>query len=231
MSQAFTPSWIAALPIAGALAAGMSTIGGLLMVIGTGIGHDIYSTIVPNAEDNKKMKMGLFFTAFGGIVTILLALNPPDFLLTSVIWAFVVASSTFTPVLILGIWWKGANRIGAISGMVVGGTLSIVLWWTKGSLFGLQLVDLGPMGYLVTAIFSASAAWFVTIVMSLVTGGEKDEEILQEVDRIHGWKDYDPRRYNGKALVLMVWSALPDSPPRPPAAAQGATATTTVAQR
>ncbi len=239
MSQAFTPSWIAALPIAGALAAGMSTIGGLLMVIGTGIGHDIYSTIVPNAEDNKKMKMGLFFTAFGGIVTILLALKPPDFLLTSVIWAFVVASSTFTPVLILGIWWKGTNRIGAISGMVVGGTLSVILWWTEGNLFGWQLVDLGSMGKLVTAIFSASAAWFVTIVMSLVTGGEKDEEILQEVDRIHGWKDYDPRRYNGKAfpvgcaalaLVLMVWSAMPDSPPRPPAAAQGATAMT-VAQR
>lgn len=222
MSQAFTPAWIAALPIAGALAAGMSTIGGLLMVIGTGIGHDIYSTIVPNASDNKKMKMGLFFTAFGGIVTVLLALNPPDFLLTSVIWAFVVASSTFTPVLILGIWWKGANKLGAIAGMVVGGTLSIVLWWTKGALFGWQFIDLGPLGYLVTAIFSASAAWFVMVVVSLLTGGEKNAQVLREVDRIHGWRDYHPDRYNGKAfpvtcaalaLVLMVWSAMPNTPP------------------
>lgn len=222
MSQAFTPSWIAALPIAGALAAGMSTIGGLLMVIGTGIGHDIYSTIVPNAADQKKVKMGLFFTAFGGVVTIILALNPPEFLLTSVIWAFVVASSTFTPVLILGIWWKGANRAGAIAGMVVGGVLSIVLWWTKGELFGLQLVNLGPLGFLVTAIFSASSAWFVTVVVSFLTGGEKDETVLREVDRIHGWDYYDPRRYNGKAfpvgcaaaaLALMVWSAMPDSAP------------------
>jgi len=222
MSQAFTPSWIAALPIAGALAAGMSTIGGLLMVIGTGIGHDIYSTIVPNADDKKKVKMGLFFTALGGIVTIALALNPPEFLLTSVIWAFVVASSTFTPVLIMGIWWKGANRAGAISGMVVGGFLSIALWWTKGTLFGWQLIDLGPLGFLVTAIFSASAAWFVTIVVSLLTGGEKDEKVLREVDRIHGWDYYDPRRYNGKAfpvavaavaLLLMIWSAMPDVAP------------------
>jgi cation/acetate symporter len=231
MSQAFTPSWIAALPIAGALAAGMSTIGGLLMVIGTGIGHDIYSTIVPNAEDKKKVKMGLFFTAFGGIVTILLALNPPDFLLTSIIWAFVVAASTFTPVLILGIWWKGANRAGAISGMVVGGVLSIVLWWTKGSLFGWQLVNLGPLGFLVTAIFSASAAWFVTVMVSFLTGGEKDEKVLQVVDRIHGWDYYDPRRYNGKllpvgcaaaALALMVWSALPDTAPEVRAQADAA---------
>ncbi len=222
MSQAFTPSWVAALPIAGALAAGLSTIGGLLMVIGSGIGHDIYTTIVPNADDHKKVKMGLFFTAFGGIVTILLALRPPEFLLTSVIWAFVVSASTFTPVLILGIWWKGANRAGAISGMLVGGVLSVVLWWTKGNLFGYQFVNLGPLGHLVAAIFTASAAWFVTIVVSLVTGGEKNEKVLREVDRIHGWLDYSPERYNGKlfpvccaalALALMVWSAMPPSAP------------------
>ena len=219
MSQAFTPSWIAALPVAGALAAGMSTIGGLLMVIGTGIGHDIYSTVSRNASDRSKVKAGFFFTALGGLVTIGLALHPPDFLLTSVIWAFVVASSTFTPVLILGIWWKGANRLGAIAGMLVGGSLSIVLWWTQGELMGVQLVNLGPLGYLVTAIFSASAAWFTTVVVSLATGGEKDEQILRQIDNIHGWEDYHPRRYNGKAfpvacaaiaLALMIWSAMPD---------------------
>lgn len=228
MSQALTPTWIAALPIAGALAAGMSTVAGLLMVIGTGIGHDIYSTVVPNADDKKKVKMGLFFTAFGGVVTILLALKPPDFLLTSVIWAFVVAASTFTPVLILGIWWKGANKLGAISGMLVGVVLSVTLWWTNGELFGLQLVNLGPLGNLVGAIFSASAAWLVVVVVSLATGGEKDERILREVDRIHGWLDYNPERYNGKlfpvscavvALALMVWSAQPESAPKPQAAA------------
>jgi len=219
MSQAFTPAWIAALPVAGALAAGMSTIGGLLMVIGTGIGNDIYSTLVPKAEDRSRVKAGYIFTAFGGIVTIMLALNPPAFLLTSVIWAFVVASSTFTPVLILGIWWKGANRAGAIAGMLVGGFLSIALWWTKGSLLGVQLIHLGPLGFLVTAIFSASAAWFTTVVVSLLTGGEKDERILRMVDQIHGWRQYHPDRYNGKAfplacagiaLALMVWSAMPD---------------------
>ena len=222
MSQAFTPSWIAALPIAGALAAGMSTIGGLLMVIGTGIGNDIFSSFVPNAKDRTRVRAGLFFTALGGIVTIGLALDPPDFLVTSVIWAFVVAASTFTPVLLLGVWWKGANKAGAVAGMIVGGFLSVTLWWTKGDLLGAQLLNMGPLSYLVTAIFSASAAWFVMVVVSLVTGGEKNEAILREVDRIHGWQDYDPRRYNGKTLpvacaaiafALMVWSAMPDTPP------------------
>jgi cation/acetate symporter len=221
MGQAFTPSWIAALPIAGALAAGMSTIGGLLMVIGTGLGSDIFSTIYPNAADRSRVRAGFFFTALGGIVTIILALDPPDFLLTSVIWAFVVASSTFTPVLIMGIWWKGTNSAGAIAGMVIGAALSISLWWTKGTLFGVTLIDAGPVGHLVTGLFSASAAWFVTIVVSVITGGEKDERVLREVDRIHGWQTYDPKRYNGKlfpavvaalALAIMIWSAMPNQP-------------------
>ncbi|TVR98501.1 MAG: cation acetate symporter [Rhodospirillales bacterium] len=227
MSQAFTPDWIAALPVAGALAAGMSTIGGLLMTIGTGIGSDIYSTIFPKAADRSRVRAGFFFTAVGGLVTILLALDPPAFLLTSVIWAFVVASSTFTPVLILGIWWKGTNKYGAIAGMVVGAFLSIALWWTRGSLLGIQFIDAGPVGHLVTGLFSASAAWFVTVVVSLITGGEKNEKILREVDRIHGWQNYDPKRYSGKvfplsvaaiAFAIMVWSMVPNQPFQPPMA-------------
>ena len=219
MAQAFTPSWIAALPIAGALAAGLSTIGGLLMVIGTGVGHDIYTIISPNATESSKMKMGLFFTAIGGLATIALALNPPDFLLTSVIWAFAVSASTFTPVLILGIWWKGANRIGAICGMVIGAFFSVTLWWTKGKLFGFQFVNMGPLGYLMSAIFTSAAAWFVTIVVSLVTGGEKNEEILKVVDRIHGWSNYSAERYSSNtfaiccalvALGVMIWSGMPN---------------------
>jgi cation/acetate symporter len=199
----------------------MSTIGGLLMVIGTGLGSDIYSTIYPNAADRSRVRAGFFFTALGGIVTILLALNPPDFLLTSVIWAFIVGSSTFTPVLILGIWWKGTNSAGAIAGMVIGAALAIILWWTKGTLFGITLIDAGPVGHLVTGLFSASAAWFTTVVVSMITGGEKDERILREVDRIHGWQNYDPKRYNGKlfpatvavlALLIMIWSAMPNQP-------------------
>ena len=218
MSQAFTPSWIGALPIAGAMAAGLSTIAGLLMVIGTGIGHDIYTTINPNASDAKKMKMGLLFTGLGGLATIGMALNPPQFLLTSVIWAFVVAASTFTPVLILGIWWKGANKIGANCGMIIGAFLAVTLWFGKGKLFGFQFVNMGPIGYLMGGIFTASASWFVTIVMSLVTGGEKNEEIRRVVDRIHGWNDYSEERYSSNlfpivcaviALGMMVWSMMP----------------------
>ena len=45
--------------------------------------------------------------------------------------AFAVAASTFCPLLILGIWWRGLTAAGALSGLLVGGTGSVVaVVWT-----------------------------------------------------------------------------------------------------
>ncbi|MEQ4204067.1 cation acetate symporter [Actinopolymorpha sp. B9G3] len=38
--------------------------------------------------------------------------------------AFAVAASTFCPLLVLGIWWRRLTHIGAIAGLVTGGTLA-----------------------------------------------------------------------------------------------------------
>ena len=37
---------------------------------------------------------------------------------------FAVAASTFCPLLVLGIWWRGLTASGAIAGVLVGGMLS-----------------------------------------------------------------------------------------------------------
>ena len=62
--------------MAGALAAGFSTIAGLLMVIGTGLGSDIYSTINQMPLTRSRIKMGYIFTALGGLATIGLSAEP-----------------------------------------------------------------------------------------------------------------------------------------------------------
>jgi len=60
------------------------------------------------------------------------------------------------------------------------------------------------------------------------------------LDRIHGWQNYDSRRYNGKyfplsvatfVLALMVWSAVPDSPPAAQAEAAPLQTQVTVAHK
>src|SRR3546814_20779957 len=53
--------------------------------------------------------------------------------------AFAVAASTFCPLLVLGIWWRGLTDIGAIAGLLtgfvasgIGVTYSLSSWTTSG---------------------------------------------------------------------------------------------------
>ena len=39
-------------------------------------------------------------------------------------WAFAIAASSFCPLLVLGIWWRGLTAAGAGAGLVVGGGLA-----------------------------------------------------------------------------------------------------------
>ena len=39
-------------------------------------------------------------------------------------WAFALAASTFCPLFLLGIWWRGLTARGAIAGMAAGGLVA-----------------------------------------------------------------------------------------------------------
>jgi cation/acetate symporter len=67
--------------------------------------------------------------------------------------AFAVAASTFCPLLLLGIWWRGLTPAGAIAGLTVGGLGSgLAVGWT--------LVTSGTTGWVAT-LLGQPAAWSV----------------------------------------------------------------------
>ncbi|GLZ46502.1 cation acetate symporter [Actinomycetospora sp. NBRC 106375] len=114
------PGWtgiaLAALVAAGAFAAFLSTSSGLLLSVAGVLSTDL----LPR-------RLGDFRIAahVGGAVPIVAALGATrlDFSLT-VSLAFALAASTFCPLLVLGIWWKGLTDRGAVVGMLVGGGLA-----------------------------------------------------------------------------------------------------------
>ena len=82
--------------------------------------------------------------------------------------AFAVAASTFCPLLVLGIWWRGLTTAGAVAGLIVGGGLSL------GALtFSVAFPDVVPgvFGSLLgqPAVVSVPAAFATMIVVSLLT--------------------------------------------------------------
>lgn len=198
--------WMA-LAVAGAVAAGISTIAGLLMIMGTGLVYDLYAVIKPNISDDRLLKMSSKTMLAIGIVVTLLSLRPPAFILVTVMWAFAIAGASFGVPMILGIWWKRATKEGALAGMLVGFLTSFgpyilieMMGWHPTQI---HYLFYGPLGWVKVMAFSIPLAFIVTIVVSWLTK-EPPLEVKKQVDMMHGWKDYEERRYNGKALPIAI---------------------------
>jgi cation/acetate symporter len=158
--------FIIGLVAAGAMAAALSTAGGLMIAISSSFAHDIYYRVLrPNATDSNRLLVGRITIVTATILAGLVALNPPGAITQIVAWAFALASGTFFPSLLLGVWWKRANAQGVISGMLVGlgVTLSYIFAAKYGGFTVLGIIDTGA------GVFGAAAAIITIIVVSLRT--------------------------------------------------------------
>ncbi len=134
----------------GAVAAMLSTASGLLVAVAGAISHDLARGGV------RQFRQA---TWFGATVAVLLGLSSEPFDISILVnWAFAVAASSFCPLLVLGIWWRGLTVRGAVSGMIVGGgaATSSILATMVG------VVDAGwPL-----AVLSAPALWSVPLAFT-----------------------------------------------------------------
>lgn len=229
LSDVFVGNWALAMIMAGAIAAGVSTVAGALIVIGTGIAHDIVGNY-RELSQRQKLILAPVVTFIAGVVIIFVTINPPTFALASVIWAIALSASVFTAPLIMGIWWKGANKYGVIAGMLVGGFLCMYAnaqfahpsftWspiWSN--------VPYGAIPY--PGVLSVPASFVALIFVSMITNRipslaanipRRETDLL--VERAHGWpeqviSEYSPR-YNsdtgpaliGVVMLLFVFYAL-----------------------
>ncbi len=157
--------FVTGLVAAGAMAAALSTAGGLLITISSSFAHDIYYRLLkPEASDQKRLRAGRIAIVSATVVAGIVALDPPGVITQIVAWAFGIAGGTFFPVLFLGVWWKRMNAKGAIAGMLSG------LGVTLGYIF-LALNDITFFGIIDTGagLFGVPVNLIVTIVVSLLT--------------------------------------------------------------
>lgn len=114
-------NWIIAFVAAGGLAAALSTASGLLLVISSSIANDLYfRTLNPRASEKNQLLVGRIAIAFAVFVAGYFGLNPPGFVGQVVAFAFGLASASFFPAILLGIFNKRVGTIPAISGLLVG---------------------------------------------------------------------------------------------------------------
>lgn len=115
------PNWVIALVAAGGIAAALSTSAGLLLVISTSISHDLLKrNLMPNITDKQELTYARIAAAVGIAIAGYLGVNPPGFVAQVVAFAFGLAASSFFPAIIMGIFFKRMNSLGALSGMLAG---------------------------------------------------------------------------------------------------------------
>jgi cation/acetate symporter len=172
------PNWVIALVVAGGLAAALSTAAGLLMAISSAVSHDLLKGVFkPNISDKQELLSARVAMAAAIGVAGYLGLNPPGFAAQVVALAFGLAASSIFPALMMGIFNKKMNSAGAIVGMVVGLSSTLVyIFMFKGWffipgtenfantpenwLFGIQPEAFGAVG----AILNFVSAWVVSKV-------------------------------------------------------------------
>ena len=131
------PNWVIALVAAGGIAAALSTAAGLLLAIASSISHDILKgVLVPDMTEKSELLSSRIAMAGAICVAGYFGLHPPGFAAQVVALAFGLAASSIFPALMMGIFVKRVNNIGAICGMLSGlGITLVYIFWFKGWFF------------------------------------------------------------------------------------------------
>ncbi len=131
------PGWVIGLVAAGGLAAALSTAAGLLLAISSAVSHDLFKgQLTPNMSEKNELLTARCAMAVAIGVATYLGLNPPGFAAQTVALAFGLAAASIFPALMMGIFSKRINNHGAVAGMLVGLSVTLVyIFLHKGWFF------------------------------------------------------------------------------------------------
>ena len=173
------PFW-AGVFVAGPLAAIMSTVDSMLLMISAAIVKDLYIRYRLKGDSSRIApkiitRMSLGSTLVVGFVVFLAAFRPPDLLVWINLFAFGGLEAVFLWPIILGLYWKKANATGTITSIIVGLGTFMFLSITKFPVFGLHPI-------VPTLILS-----FVAFVAAVPLGKPSPEEVIRLF-----WEDESP---------------------------------------
>lgn len=166
--------------LCGILAAIMSTADSQLLVTASSISEDLYKGVVKkDASDDSVLKLSRIVVIAVAVIAFIIAYNPNNSIMGLVSNAWAGFGATFGPVVLLSLFWKRSNAIGAICGMVLGG-LTVIVWDYFPIINGTTLAN-------VTGLYSLLIGFIIGLIAmvigSLVTKAPS-AQICQEYDDV-----------------------------------------------
>lgn len=159
---------LASVFIAGIVAAGMSTIDGVLITTTSAATRDLYQKFInPKATDDDVMKLSKVVTIIVGVVVIVFGCVRPGSIFIINTFAFSGMAMFIVPIL-FGMYWKKATCPGAICAVVAGAATLVsctAVPSLKAMILGFHAV-----------VPAAAVATIVMVVVSLLTQGARPSE-------------------------------------------------------
>ena len=169
------PYVISGLVAAGGLAAALSTADGLLLTISSALSHDVYYKLInPSATPARRVTMSKVLLLFVAVLAAYITAQRPGDILFLVGAAFSLAASALFPALVLGVFWKRANAVGANLGMLAGMGVCLYYCATRypfvSKFFGIQSAplwwDINPIA---AGVFGVPVGFTVIVFGSLLS--------------------------------------------------------------
>jgi len=184
------PYVVSGLVAAGGLAAALSTADGLLLTIANALSHDVYYKMIdPNASTARRVTISKILLLVVAIAAASVAAQKPADILFLVSAAFSFAAAAFFPALVLGVFWKRANKWGASAGIAVG--LAVTFYymattqpWLRGVFGVTSPVELWWGILPISAgLFGVPLGFLTIIIVSLITPAPSREtqELVEHV--------------------------------------------------
>lgn len=172
----FVFALLAGLVLAGILASTMSTADSQLIAASSSVSENIIQeTFGINLSETAAMITARATLIAVAVLSVIIAWDPNSSVFGIVSFAWAGFGAVFGPIMLLSLYWKRANRYGAIAGMLSGGIMVFVWKYAVRPMGGVwDLYELAP-AFLVAVI--------VIVIVSLVTKAP-DQEITDEFDHV-----------------------------------------------
>ncbi len=166
---------LTALVTAGAFAAFLSTSSGLTVSVAGVLSQDVLRGTVRDFR---------LAAALAVTVPFVLSLGAASLNIADVVGlAFAVAASSFCPLLLLGIWWRGLTDVGALAGLVAGGGLATAA--VAATIAGVDRDGWSGALLAQPAAWTVPVAFAVMVVVSLRTQHRVAPHVARTMVRLH----------------------------------------------
>lgn len=174
LAQALGGNLFLAFISAAAFAAILSTVVGLVIATSGAFAHDFYTNVFRGGEATEREQFRAARVAAIGIsvFAIIVAIGAQGFNVAFLITlAFAVAASANFPIIVLTIFWKKFNTVGAATGMLAGLVSSVVLLLISPNVMGENAAF--PLES--PTIVSMPLAFLACYLGTVVSGGAREE--------------------------------------------------------